>query len=283
MVVPGTLVVFTCLVVGFMMAGGNMLALFQPAEFVTILGMSFGALIISTPMAIFKRCLCLLSSSFRGSHINEKSYSEMLVMLYRLFALARKNGTLALESHISEPEKSDLFTKFPGMLHNKPAMELLTETMRLIVDGSAQPDEIESLMENSIETFEMEAHMPLSVLQKVGDGLPGIGIVGAVLGIIITMSKIDGKPDEVGHHVAAALVGTFLGVFVAYGLLNPLVTAIQQKDAEETCFLNVMKTAIASFSTGASPTVAVEFARRSIFSYSRPTAVSLEKACKAGA
>ena len=282
MVLPGIVVVLICLVAGFSMAGGNMMALFQPAEFITILGMAFGAMIISTPLTILMRCLKLVMGSIKTPHINEKSYQDMLVMLFKLFALARKNGMLALEIHISEPEKSDIISRYPSVLHNRIALDMLTETMRLIVDGSAQPEELESLMDSSIETFEIESHMPVGVLQKVGDGLPGIGIVGAVLGIIITMGHIDGKPEEVGHHVAAALVGTFLGVFMAYGLLNPIVSAIQQHEAEQARYLCVMKTAIASYATGSSPTVAVEFARRSIFSFARPAAAVLEKACKIG-
>ena len=282
MVIPGIILVFVCMVVGYTMAHGNLMALVQPAEFVTIFGMALGAMVISAPMTILKRCVSCMTGSLKGSHFNEKAFEELLVTLFRLFALARKSGMLALETHIAEPLKSDIISKYHSLSHNKTALDLMTETLRMVLDGSAQSEEIDALMESSIETYETESHMPLSVLQKVGDGLPGIGIVGAVLGIIITMGHIDGRPEEVGQHVASALVGTFLGVFLAYGLLNPIISAVQQQEAEEVRYLQVMKTAIASYATGASPSVAVEFARRAIFSFARPSATTIEKACKGG-
>lgn len=266
---------------GFLMAGGNPLSLLQPAEFVTIGGMAFGSMVISTPMKILKRCFGLLLGSLKGGHLSQQAYMDLLVMLFRLFSLARKNGLLSLEPHISDPLKSDIISKYPSVTHNKIAMDMLTETLRLIVDGSVQPEEIEPLMDSMIETHEAESHMPVNVLRAVGDGLPGIGIVGAVLGIIITMGHIDGKPEEVGHHVACALVGTFLGVFLAYGLLNPVIAAICQTEAEEAKYLVVIKTAIKSYVGGSSPSIAVEFARRSIFSFDRPAAAVVEKSCKA--
>jgi len=279
-VIPGILVVIGAMIGGFLMAGGNPLGLIQPAEFVTIGGMAFGAMVISTPMKILKRCFALLIGSFKGGHISQAVYVDLLVMMFRLFSLARKNGLLALEPHISDPHKSDIISKYPRVSHNKIAMEMLTETLRLIVDGSVQPEEIEPLMDSMIETHEAEGHMPVNVLRAVGDGLPGIGIVGAVLGIIITMGHIDGKPEEVGHHVASALVGTFLGVFCAYGVLNPIISSIAQGEAEETKYLSVIKTAISSYVGGSSPSVAIEFARRAIFSFDRPSGGDVEKACK---
>jgi len=279
-VIPGLLVVMGCMLAGFLMAGGNPLALIQPAEFVTIGGMAFGAMVMSTPKKILSRCFKLMKGSIKGGHLNSKVYTELLVMLFRLFSLARKNGLLALESHIEDPKKSDIIGKCHSLLHNSIATTLLSETLRMVVDGSIQPEEIDPLMESSIETNEAEGHMPVGVLRAVGDGLPGIGIVGAVLGIIITMSHIDGKPAEVGHHVASALVGTFLGVFCAYGLLNPIISTISQVESEETNYLNVIRIGVSKYFTGSSPAVAVEFARRAIYSFDRPPAADVEAACK---
>ena len=280
MVIPGILIVVGCMLGGFLMAGGNPAALIQPAEFVTILGMAFGAMVISSPMKVLKQCVSKTLGSLKGSPFNKQAYLDLLTMLFRLFSLARKNGLLALEPHLSDPHKSDIISKYHSVLHHKACFDLLSETMRMMVDGSIQPEEIAPMMDNSIETHEAEGHMPVNVMRAVGDGLPGIGIVGAVLGIIITMSHIDGKPEVIGHHVAAALVGTFLGVFSAYGLINPVVASISQVESEETKYMAVIKTALTAYFTGSSPAVAVEFARRAIFSFDRPTAQELEAACK---
>jgi chemotaxis protein MotA len=279
-VIPGMILVFGAMLGGFLIAGGNPLALIQPAEFITIFGMAFGAMVIGTPMKIIKQVIAKTLGSLKGSHFQKQSYIDLLVMLFKLFSLARKNGLLALEPHISEPEKSDIISKNHGILHNKVAKEMLTEALRMVVDGSVQPEEMEKLLDGSIETFEVEGHMPVNAIRAVADGLPGIGIVGAVLGIIITMGHIDGKPEEIGHHVACALVGTFLGVFAAYGVLNPLVSIISTQEAEETKYFNVIKTAVCAYVTGASPSVAVEFARRAIFSFDRPASAEVDKACK---
>lgn len=171
-------------------------------------------------------------------------------------------------------------TKYPSVLHNKPALDLLVESLRLIVDGSVQPEELDSLMESSIETFEAEGHMPVNVWRSVGDSLPGLGIVGAVLGIIITMQFMDRSSAEVGEHVAHALVGTFLGVFLAYGMVNPLAALIAHQDSEEVKFLNVVRSAVRAYVTGSSPSTAIEFGRQAIFSFDKPSATEVERMCK---
>lgn len=267
---------------GFLIAGGNPVSLIQPAEFITIFGMAGGAMVIGSPMKILKQVIAKMLGSLKGGHFSKQGYVDLLVMLFKLFSLARKNGLLALEPHISEPEKSDIISKCHHIVHDKVSRELLTEALRMVVDGSVQPEEMEKLLDGSIETFEAEGHMPVNAIRAVADGLPGIGIVGAVLGIIITMGHIDGKPEEIGHHVAAALVGTFLGVFAAYGVLNPIVSAISQQETEEIKYFATIKTAVCSYVTGASPSVAVEFARRSIYSFDRPTSAEVDKACKGG-
>jgi chemotaxis protein MotA len=280
MVIPGVLIVFISMIVGFILSGGNPVHLIVPAEYLTIFGIAGGATVLGTPKKILTIVVKKVMGSLKGGHFSKQLYLDLLVMLFKLFSLARKNGLLALESHISEPEKSDIITKYPHIAHNHLAIGMITETMRLVVDGSVQPEELNPLMESTIETFEVEGHMPLGVLRAIADGLPGIGIIGAVLGIIVTMSHIDAPPAEVGHHVSCALVGTFLGVFAAYGVVSPLISAISLAEAEEIKFLNVIRTAIAAYVTGSSPGVAVEFARRAIFSFDRPSAAELDSACK---
>jgi chemotaxis protein MotA len=279
--IPGIIFVLVCIATGFSLAGGKMTAIMHPAEYVTILGASTGTVIIMAPLKILKRIISYLLLALKGGvKIDKASYLETLTVLFLLFNLSRKQGLLALESHLSEPEKSDIFTKYHLLTKNHHAMEFLTDSLRLIVDGAAQPDELEVLLDSSLDTLRAEAHMPVNVLTKAGDGLPGIGIVGAVLGIIVTMGAIDGPPSEVGEKVAAALVGTLLGVFFAYCLINPLVTSIEQSHAEEEKYLEVIKVGLLSFVGGATPSVAVEHARRSIFSFDRPTSIEMTHACK---
>jgi chemotaxis protein MotA len=181
---------------------------------------------------------------------------------------------------VTDPSKSDLISKYPLLAGNHHALEFLTDSLRLVIDGSVQPEELDNILDSTIETHHVEAHMPVNILAKTADALPGIGIVGAVLGIIITMGAIDGPPSEVGHKVAAALVGTLLGVFFAYCILSPIVTSIEQRHLEEERFLEVIKTGLISFVGGATPGAAVEYARRSIFSFDRPTMQETDEACK---
>ena len=280
MVIPGIILAFVAMLGGFMLSKGNPMALLQGAEFITIGGVALGAMVTATPMKVLKLLAQKITHSIKGKGMTRQAYLDLLTVMFKLFAVARKSGELALEPHISDPHKSDILSKYPSVLHHKAGLELLLETLRLIVDGSAQPDELERLMSDSIDTFEAEEHMPINSLRNVGDGLPGIGIVGAVLGIIITMGHIDGKAAEVGEHVASALVGTLVGVFSAYGIINPVCGALTHDGAEETNYLTVIKTSISAFFGGSSPSVAIEFGRRAIFSFDRPTVAEVEVACK---
>ncbi|MCW8130156.1 MAG: flagellar motor stator protein MotA [Planctomycetota bacterium] len=280
MVIPGIVFVLVAILTGYSIAGGHISAIIQPAEFITILGASFGTMIIMAPKKIMKGIFGNLTHAFKGSKLGKQAYLDVLAVMFKLFSLARKQGLLALESHVGDPKKSDIVSKYPSLLHNHHALEFLTESLKLVIDGSVQPEELENLLDSTLDTEKAENHMPVNVLTKVGDGLPGIGIVGAVLGIIITMGHIDGPPSEVGHHVASALVGTFLGVFFAYCLINPVIAVIEQMHAEESKFLEVIKVGTLSFIGGGTPATAVEYARRAIFSFDRPTMEETETACK---
>lgn len=270
-----------CVLTGYTMSGGHMGAILHPAEFITIVGASAGTVIIMSPMKILKLIIRHFIGALKGgAQLGKGAYLELLAVLFQLFSLARKQGLLALETHVGEPEKSDIISKYPTLMKNHHGMEFLVESLRLIIDGSVQPDELENLLDSTLETHHAEVSMPVNVMTKCGDGLPGIGIVGAVLGIIITMGAIDGPPSEVGHKVAAALVGTLLGVFFAYCLVNPIVTAIEQSHAEEEKFLETIKIGLLSFIGGATPGTAVEYARRNVFSFDRPSAEETDQACK---
>jgi len=279
-VIPGIIFVLVAVLLGYSIAGGHVGAIVQPAEFITILGASFGTMIIMAPKKIMKAIFANVTHAFKGSKLGKTAYLEALAAMFKLFSLARKQGLLALEPHVADPKKSDILSKYPLLLANHHAMEFLTESLKLVIDGSVQPEELENLLDSTLDTEKAESHMPVNVLTKVGDGLPGIGIVGAVLGIIITMGHIDGPPSEVGHHVAAALVGTFLGVFFAYCLINPIIAVIEQMHTEEAKFMEVLKVGMLSFIGGGTPATAVEYARRAIFSFDRPTLEEAEAACK---
>lgn len=281
MVIPGLIFVLVTILTGYTIAGGKVAAVLQPAEFIVILGAATGAMIISAPMKLLKQIVAAFFGAFKGGHkLDKDSYLELMAVMFQFFSLARKQGLLALESHVSEPQKSEILLKYPKLLHNKNGLEFLIESLRLVIDGSVQAEELELLLDSSLETHKAECHMPTAVLAKVGDSLPGIGIVGAVLGIIITMGAIDGPPSEVGHHVAAALVGTLLGVFFAYCVVNPITASIEVAHQEEEKYLEVIKTGLLAFVNGATPGTAIEYARRAIFSFDRPNQQETEKACK---
>lgn len=280
MVIPGLIIVMICVFGGFVLSQGNMMNFLVYQEFMIILGAALGALVISTPKKLMARVISDTKLAFKGSPIDKQLFLNLLTILFQLFSLSRKQGLLALESHVSEPESSDIFSKYPAVLQHEEAMRFLNEALRLIIDGSVQPEELEVLMEDSIDTSRAEAHASVNVLQKTGDGLPGLGICGAVLGIIVTMQFMDGAPSEIGEHVAHALVGTFLGVFVSYGMINPMVTCLEHIHLEEEKFLEVIKSALTAFVNGATPSTALEYARRAIFSTDRPTAEEMETAYK---
>jgi chemotaxis protein MotA len=282
MLIPGLIVLFLCVFGGFVLSHGNLMNLLVYQEFIVIGGASLGGLIISTPKKVFKSVIENVKMAFKGSHIDKQFYLELMAVLFNLFSLSRKQGLLALEAHVSDPHTSDIYSKYSKVLHNHHALTFLNEALRLVIDGSVQPEELENLMDNSIDTHRAEAHMPVNIIQKTGDALPGLGIVGAVLGIIVTMQYMDGKPAEIGMHVSHALVGTFLGVFLAYGILNPMVTNLEALHQEEEKLLEVIKVALSSFVNGATPSTAVEYARRTVFNADRPNTEEVEKICKGG-
>jgi chemotaxis protein MotA len=263
------------------MEGGHLMVLFQPAEFVIIGGAAFGAILIGNGPKVLKILFSQLMS-LQKSGPSKRDYLDMLVMLYELLNVARKDGVVALESHIEHPEDSAVIKKYPSFANNRHAVEFLADTMRLIISGSGiPPHDLEALMDVDLETHHEEKSKPFKVLQVTGDALPGLGIVAAVLGIVITMGAIDGPPEEIGHKVGAALVGTFLGVLLSYGFVQPLANNLSNKTDEQARYFLALKQVLLAFHKGSVAAIAVEFARRSIYTDVRPGFTELEKACRA--
>ncbi len=256
------------------------MALIQISEFIVIGGASIGALLIGNPPSIIGQLIKGVLSLMKGNPFTEKAYSELLKMLYDLFMLARREGLVALEHHAEKPVESDFFKRYPIFHANHHAMEFLADTLKVIITGTVQPHDLAEMMEVDLDTHHASASKIPGVLAKTGDAMPGFGIVAAVLGVVITMGSIGGKPEEIGHHVAAALVGTFLGILLAYGFFNPMAAGMESQLAAENQYMGCIKSALLSFARGDAPLTAVEFARRNVDPGVRCSFTDLEKAVK---
>lgn len=280
LVIIGSVIVMVSVLGGFAMAGGNALILLQWSEFVVILGSAFGAMITMAPMKVHKDLIAQILGCLKGSRYNKTAYEDMFKALYEMFMLGRRNGMVALEPHIGEPATSSILTKYVGFSGDHHAIELLTGALRPLIDGKVKPDQIGMLMETEISAMEQEHHKPVEVLSKTSDAMPGFGIVAAVLGIIITMGAINGPVSEIGHHVASALVGTFLGILVSYGFLSPLTAAMHFNGSAEIGYYRTLTKAVSGFATGMAPMMALEVARRGLPGDVKPTAEELETMLK---
>jgi chemotaxis protein MotA len=276
----GALIVTLSVIGGFLMGGGHIGTLMQVAEFVVICGSALGALIIMSPRKVLMDLGRRVLSSFKGARYSRQSYDELFKALYELFMLGRRNGMIALEDHVMNPQSSSIFVKYPDFINNQHAVELLCGGLRPIIDGKVKPDQLKLLLEMELEGIEEEQHKPVEVLSKTADAMPGFGIVAAVLGIVITMGSIAGPIEEIGKHVAAALVGTFLGILISYGYLNPLAMNIAFLGSAELAYSRCIATAVVGFSSGMAPVMAVEMARRGLDSDIRPSADELESMLK---
>ncbi|HOP85367.1 MAG TPA: flagellar motor stator protein MotA [Syntrophorhabdaceae bacterium] len=278
--IVGIVVVIISVIGGFILEGGPVLVLIQVAEFMIIGGSAIGALLISTPSTILKKIINNIIKSLKGTKTTKQTYLDLLKLLYELFSIIRKDGLIAIESHIERPEESSVFKNYPQFLSQHHTIEFISDTLRLVIMGGVPPHEIELLMDADIELHHHEGSKPGMILQKIGDSLPGLGIVAAVLGIVITMQAINGPPEEIGHKVAAALVGTFLGVFASYGFIQPLATNLDLSNDDETRIFHVIKSGIICAAKGLNPILSVEFARRSIASDFRPSFQEMESYVK---
>jgi chemotaxis protein MotA len=280
LVLIGILLVIGATIGGFMLAGGHPLVLLHISEFVVIFGISVGILIIASPSHVLQDVASKIRFAFFAKKPGKEQYFDLLKLLYEIFMIGRRNGLIALEEHVMDPEKSAIFARYPVVTAHKERLEFLINGLRPVIDGKIKPDQLEVLMTAELDAKSEEADHPVHVLQMVGDSLPGIGIVAAVLGIINTMAAIADGPAVVGERVAAALTGTFLGVFGAYGFVNPIATRIKFNNAHDQQYLRCILAAVAGFAKGLAPITAVEIARRSLDSGVQPTADELETALK---
>mgnify|MGYP000218161564 CR=1 FL=1 len=280
-VIVGFIVVLGAVLGGFSMAGGHVGALLHISEFIVIGGAALGALIVMSPKKVILDIVKGLLQTLKGAPYDRKAYEELIKALYELFMLGRREGMIALEEHVNNPATSAILSKYPSIQKNHHAVEFLCNALRPIVDGRVKPDQLELLLETELKAREVEHHAPIGVLAKTADALPGFGIVAAVLGIIITMGAIAGPPEEIGHKVGAALVGTFLGILLSYGFAHPLASNMEFIGAAELAYLRCMSTSIVAFAKGLAPIVAVDVARRGLSSDVRPSAEELETMLKA--
>jgi chemotaxis protein MotA len=275
-VIIGLLVVFGSILGGYTMHHGKVAVLIQVSEFVIIGGAALGAMVVGNPPALIKRIFGDLLGLLKPNPYNEKAYGELLQLLYDLFQKARKEGLIGLESHIEDPEKSDLFNKYPTVVKNHHAVAFLTDTLKVLLTGAVEDHHLAEILDLDLERQHEEAMAVPGALTRVGDAMPGFGIVAAVLGVVITMGSIGGAAAEVGEKVAAALVGTFLGILLSYGVINPLASAIEARIKSEESYMMSIRTALLAFARGDSPMTAVEFARRNIEPGDRPSFAELE-------
>jgi chemotaxis protein MotA len=279
LVIIGAVVVLASVIGGFMWAGGPLLVLVQPSEFLIIGGAALGSLMISTPPGVLKALMGQVGRFFRARP-GKNEYLELLGMLYQLFRLTQQSGVMALESHVEDAATSPIMSRYPKFLANHHAVAFLTDSIKVIILGGIAPHDLEALMDEDLHVHHGEATRPASTLSKIGDSLPGLGIVAAVLGVVITMQAIDGPPAAIGHHVAAALVGTFLGILACYGFVSPMATNMEHLVEDEGHYLVCIKTGLLAVYKGFPPVIAVEFARRVLPSEVRPSFEETEQYCK---
>src|SRR3984885_10204531 len=279
-VILGALIVIGSVIGGYVMADGNVLALLHLSELVMIGGAAVGALVLMSPKRVLIDLFKQAFATLKGSPYNRKSYDELFKALYELFMLGRRGGMVALEEHIMTPETSAIFSKYPGFQKNKHAMEFLCGGLRPIIDGKIKPDHLKLLLDIELHAMEQEHDRPIGVLTKAADAMPGFGIVAAVLGIVITMASISGPITKIGEKVGAALVGTFLGIFISYGFMNPLAVNMEFMSLAEHTYIRCIAASVIGFANGMSPIMAVEVARRGLSSEVKPTSDDLETMLK---
>jgi chemotaxis protein MotA len=276
----GVVIVFACVLGGFVMSGGQLLALWHPNELIVIGGAALGAFVISNPIKIIKKVFKDIGSLFKGPKFDKHLYMDGLGLMYDLLNKARKDGMISIEGHIEDPHASDIFGKYPKLLAQHHAIEFICDYFRLMLNGSLNAFELENLMDVELDTHHEEAGTPISAITRVADALPGFGIVAAVLGIVITMMSLAEGPEVIGHKVAAALVGTFLGILLAYGFVAPISAFLDHIAKDEAQFIKCLKTCLVASLQGYAPQIAVEFGRKAIFTSERPGFRELEEYIK---
>jgi len=279
LLIGGLVFVIVCVLGGYLMHGGDVLLLNQPAEFVIIGGAALGTLVVSTPMHVLKGIGGQVGA-LMSPPATRKDFTTLLAMLYQMFRQGQQGGIMSLESHIENPKQSPIFSQYPSLLKRHESLAFLADSVRVMIVGGISPHDFEALMTEDLEVRHKDQLQPSQALSKVGDALPGLGIVAAVLGIVITMQAIDGPPSEIGHKVGAALVGTFLGILLSYGFVGPVATAMEHRVHEEGYYDQCIKAGLLAIYKGCAPAIAVEFSRRAIPEEVRPTFEQAEQACR---
>jgi chemotaxis protein MotA len=274
----GCVVVLVCVFGGYLASGGHFDVLIQPFEFLIILGAAIGAFITSNPLTVIKGVGAGIGAAAKGAPFKKSDYLELLSMLFAVFKLAKSKGNLALEQHIENPEESSLFQQFPGVAKNHHAVEFICDYLRLVTLGTENVHEMEALIDSELETHHAEKHQIAAAVQAMADGTPALGIVAAVLGVIHTMGSITEPPAVLGHLIGGALVGTFMGVLLAYGFIGPIASAMNASFAAEAKYLECIKAGLLAHIAGHPPAVSVEFARKALLSDVRPDFKELEEA-----
>jgi chemotaxis protein MotA len=276
----GIVVVFAAILTGYLMEHGNITVLLQPAELIIIGGAATGTVLIANPVHILKQIAGGFGMAFGTSPYTKQRYLESMKMMYELFGRARRDGMMALESDSDDPEKSAVFSKYPSFLKDHHALAFVCDSIRMASSGSVEPFDADQMIEMDMDVHHHSAAQPIAALSTVADSLPGLGIVAAVLGVVITMGALGGPPSEIGKKVAAALVGTFLGILMCYGFVGPLSSNLAKAADAENAYFLVLRVMIIAFMKGSAPSLAVEFGRRAIPPHLRPTFQETEKFLK---
>jgi chemotaxis protein MotA len=279
-VIIGIVVVLGAVLSGFLMEKGPLPVLMQPSEFVIIAGAALGATLAGNPLRVIKKIASGLVGTLKGSRMTKKLYLDTLRMMFALFVKSRKEGLVAIESDVEDPAKSPIFAKYPAFLKDHHSRDFVCDTLRMAITGGATPFDLDQMMELDMETHHNSEQQPVTALSATADSLPGMGIVAAVLGVVITMSALGGPPEVIGHKVAAALVGTFLGILLCYGVVGPVAANMGKVLDDEHAYYHVLRVVMLSFIKGISPILAVEMGRRAIPEHIRPSFQEMEKSCR---
>jgi chemotaxis protein MotA len=276
----GIVIVFGAVIGGFLMEKGHIAVLVQPAELLIIAGAATGTLLVANPLHILKGILAGLKGVLSGSKFGKQRYLNLLKMMYMFLNKVRKEGLLSVENDVEKPKESTIFKAFPDFLADLHAQAFVCDTLRMAITGGVDPFDMDQMMELDMEVHHHEATLPVAALTTVADALPGLGIVAAVLGVVITMGSLGGPPEQIGEKVAAALVGTFLGILLCYGVAGPLSSNMAKAADEHNDYLHVMRVLLLAFLKGSAPIIAIELGRRAIPARVRPTFDEMEKFCK---
>ena len=280
LVIVGYLVIVGAVFGGFALAGGHLGSLIQPVELLMIFGSGAGAFLVANPNKVIRATMKALPTLMRNSRFNKALYMETLSLLFDILAKVRKEGLMSVEADVDAPEQSPIFTKYPRIISDHHVVEFLTDYLRLMVGGNMNAFEIENLMDSEIDTHHAEGEVPINAIAKMADALPAFGIVAAVMGVVHTMESVGIPPSELGKLIAAALVGTFLGILLSYGFVGPLAALLEHKLVESTKMLQCIKVTLLASLNGYAPQVAIEFGRKVLFSTERPSFSELEDEIK---